>query len=255
MQVILWAALGLCAGSFANVVAYRLPRNISVVSPPSACRACKGPIAFYDLLPVVSWLALRGRCRSCGVAISPGYPIGEISCMIIFAGMMLFAPVLSAVVLSLYGFILLVITLVDWEYQVIPDGLLIIAGVIGAGWVVAGHFSPHITHAPGFYSAGLGILAGAAPLLVIDKLVQLFARKDGFGYGDVKLMAVAGLYLGASQVFAAFFFAFVTGGMYAAFLLVTGRARRGEYIAFGPFLCGGIIVALWAGNLFWNLFT
>ena len=252
---LLWAVLGLCFGSFVNVLTYRLPRKISISLPPSACPACNCRIAPYDLLPLVSWVFLKGRCRKCNVRIGLRYPITELTCGLLFAGMVLFTLSLSAVFLSLFAFLLLTVSIIDWDTQEIPDSLLLAALVIGVAWVVLGNLTTIFPYAPGFKAAGLGILAGAIPLLAIDRLIIILAKKDGFGYGDVKLMAVAGLYLGLGGVLAAFFFAFVTGGIFATFLLVTGRAKRGEYIAFGPFLCGGIIAALWFGQAFWNLIT
>jgi len=173
----------------------------------------------------------------------------------LFTGMVLFTPTLSAAFLSLLAFVLLTVSLIDWDTQEIPDILLAIAAVAGVGWIIAGHFSPHFPNAPDFISAGLGILAGGLPLLVVDRLVLTLFKKDGFGYGDVKLMAVGGLFLGWYFVLIAFFFAFIWGGIYASFLLATGRAKRGEYIAFGPFLSAGIIAALWFGEAFLNFIT
>jgi len=253
LWVFLWAGFGLCFGSFANVLVYRIPNKIPISKPPSACRACNCRIAPYDLLPLISWVILKGRCRSCSTPIGLHYPLTELACALLFAGMILFTPSLSAVFLSLFAFILLTVSLIDWDTQEIPDGLLLFALLIGVGWVVVGNFSLLFPEVPGFISAILGILAGAVPLLIVDRIMLVFAKKDGFGYGDVKLMAISGLFLGWSGVFIAFFFAFVTGGVFAAFLLATGRAKRGEYIAFGPFLSGGVIAALWFGQIFWNL--
>ena len=248
----LWIAfgLGLCFGSFANVLIYRLPRKISIVTPSSACPACNSRIAPYDLLPVISWILLKGRCRRCRKSISPRYPLIEITCAMLFVGMAIFTSTFSAIFLSALAFILLTVSIIDWDTQEIPDSLLVTAAFVGLCWVIAGHFSPLFPNAPGFIDAGLGILAGGLPLYIVDKLVLIIYKKDGFGYGDVKLMAVAGMFLGWRLIFVAFFFAFIVGGAYAAFLLATGRANRGEYIAFGPFLSGGIIAALWFGQVF-----
>ena len=253
--VLLWAVLGLCFGSFANVLVYRLPRRISIITPRSACPACNYPIIPYDLLPLIGWILLKGRCRSCKHGISLRYPLTELACALLFVGMILFAQTLSVIFLSLFAFILLTVSLVDWDTQEIPDGLLFAALLLGMGWVIVGHFSQVFYQAPDFIDAGLGILAGAVPLLAVDKLMLALVKKDGFGYGDVKLMAVSGLFLGWSAVFAAFFFAFIAGGIFAAFMLITGRAKRGEYIAFGPFLSGGVIAALWFGPVFWSFIT
>jgi len=247
-----WFGVGLCFGSLANVVIYRLPRDISIVSPPSGCPACKTRLVFYDLIPIISWALLLGRCRNCKSKISIRYPLVEFTCALLFACMVLFTHSLSAIFLSLLAFVLLAVFVIDYDTQQIPDSLLVFAAIVGVGWVILGQFSPLFSlsfpNAPGFISAFLGILAGGLPLLVIDRLVLLLYKKDGFGYGDVKLMAVSGLFLGWQLIIVAFFIAFISGGAFAVYLLVTGRARRGEYIAFGPFLCGGVIVAIWFGQ-------
>ena len=255
MWVFLWGLLGLSMGSFANVLVYRIPKQISIIRPSSKCPSCEVPIAFYDLLPLVSWAVLKGRCRHCNANISLRYPFTELACALLFMGMALFTMSLSVVFLSVFGFVLLTVSLIDWDTQELPDGLLLVAFITGVLWVAAGHFTNLFPKSPGFFDAGLGILAGAAPLLVIDRLVLALAKKDGFGYGDVKLMAVAGIFLGWSAVIVAFFFAFISGGVYAVYLRVTGRAEPGAYLAFGPFLCGGVIAALWFGQVFWNLIT
>ena len=255
VHIMLFALLGLCFGSFANVLVYRLPLSIGITTPPSACPACKSPIRFYDLLPILSWAWLKGRCRHCSASISPRYPLVEASCALLFTGMALYAPIACAIVLSLFAFLLTSIALIDADTQHIPDVLLAVTCIIGVGWVAAGHFAPYFPKAPGFISAVLGILAGGLPLLAVDRLVLTLFKKDGFGYGDVKLMAVCGLFLGWQLVLVAFFFAFITGGMYAAYLLITGRAKRGQYIAFGPFLCAGTVAALWFGQVFISFIT
>ena len=248
MVSIIWAfVVGLCFGSLANVLIYRLPLKRSIVKPQSACTACGEFIATYDLLPVLSWVMLKGRCRCCRAFISLRYPLVELACGLLFAGMVLLTPTISAVFLSAFAFILLVISYIDWDTQEIYDGLLIIAALVGVIWVVCSYFFV-FPLAPCFINAVLGILVGAAPLFVLDKLTLAIYKKDGFGYGDVKLMAVSGLFLGWQYVLMAFFFAFLSGGFYATILLITGRAKSGEYIAFGPFLSSGVISALWFGR-------
>jgi len=155
---------------------------------------------------------------------------------------------LSLIFLCLLAFVLLVVSFIDADTQEIPDGPLIFAALVGIGFVVAGQFSCLFYHSPSIIGAGLGILVGGLPLLIIDRITLILFKKDGFGYGDVKLMAVCGMFLGWQLTLVAFFIAFITGGMYATFLLVSRRVRRGEYIAFGPFLCAGVIAAIWFGQ-------
>ena len=246
---------GLCFGSFANVVIYRLPRKLSIIMPPSHCPACNKRLAARDLFPVISWMALRGRCRFCGVCISLRYPTVEAVCAGLFFAMARFAGMsLSTLPLCLLAFVLLCVSFIDWDTQEIPDGLLIFGFLVGLAWLGAAWFSPALfPFAPLWHDALLGLLAGALPLFLLDQLTLLLVKKDGFGFGDVKLMAVLGLFLGWQMTFAAFFFAFVAGGTYGAFLLITRRAEQGTYIAFGPFLCAGSLLALWFGKPFIKL--
>jgi leader peptidase (prepilin peptidase)/N-methyltransferase len=168
----------------------------------------------------------------------------------LFFFMALYAGIsLSLFPLCLFAFVLLCVSVIDAKTQEIPNGLLIFGAAVGAVWVGAGCFLPALDSPP-LTDALPGILAGGLPLFVIDRLVLLLIKKDGFGFGDVKLMAMAGLYLGWELTLAAFFFAFIAGGGYGAFLLATRRAGRNEYIAFGPFLCAGALAALWFGESF-----
>lgn len=134
------------------------------------------------------------------------------------------------------------ISVVDARTQIIPDVFVIIGAVAGIFFVAGGNIA--------LRDAALGVIAGAAPLFLLDRLTLLVLKKDGFGFGDVKLMAMAGLFLGWRLMLPAFLFAFVSGAIAAIFLLATGKAQRGGYIAFGPFLCAGTLFALWFGENF-----
>ncbi|MCL2665951.1 MAG: prepilin peptidase [Defluviitaleaceae bacterium] len=249
----LYAAIfGLCFGSFANVAVYRLPLGKSIVKPPSHCPSCGKRLAAADLIPVLSWLLLRGRCRYCKKRIGVRYPLIEVACSVLFACMANFTGSnLSAVPLCMLAFVLLCVTVIDGETQTIPNGLLLFGGAVGIIWTVSAFFFPEtFIHAVAWHDALLGVAAGALPLIVIDRVVHFFLKKDGFGFGDVKLMAMAGLFLGWQLIFVSFFFAFVSGGVYGAYLIMFKQAKKGSYIAFGPFLCAGILTALWFGKSF-----
>jgi prepilin signal peptidase PulO-like enzyme (type II secretory pathway) len=153
------------------------------------------------------------------------------------------------------AFILMCVSVIDAHTQEIPDGLLLLGVLTAALWIAAGQFSPASPYlnAPGWRDALLGGLAGAAPLFVLDRLTYLLAKKVGFGFGDVKLMAMAGLFIGWRHVLASFCFAFIAGGVWGIFLLASGRAKRGTYFAFGPFLALGILAAQWFGDGFFAM--
>jgi len=242
--------IGLFFGSFANVVIYRIPRKKSIVSPPSSCPACGMRILTRDLVPVFSWLFLRlwyGGCRFCRAKINLQYPLVELICGLLFAIMQnrfsTYFPILIPIPMLVLAFIMITVSVIDWHTQEIPDKLLIWGIIAGIVWVA---FSDAIYWA----NALLGALVGGMFLLIIDWLVLLLIKKDGFGYGDVKLMVVIGLFLGWQLTLVAFFFAFISGGVFAIFLIATGRANRGEYIAFAPFLCIGTLFSLWFGIKF-----
>ena len=250
LTVIVFAlAPGLIFGSFANVVIYRLPKKISIIKPPSACQSCGKRLGFSDLVPVFSWIFLRGRCRFCTAKISPRYPLVELICGFLFVSMAYHSPTLSAIPLFCLAFVLLTVSFIDWDTREIPDGLLIFGGAVGVLWVLGGRFFPALLpYSPSWQDALLGALVGGVPIFLIDKMTLFIVKKDGFGYGDVKLMIMTGVFLGWQANLMALVLAVLSGAAYAVYLLATGKAKRGAYIAFGPFLCGGAVASLLFGN-------
>jgi leader peptidase (prepilin peptidase)/N-methyltransferase len=154
--------------------------------------------------------------------------------------------------LCLLAFSLLCVGIIDSQTQEIPDGLVIFTAAVGILWVGGSFFFPSLG-APVWFDALLGAIAGAAPLFAIDRLCLLFLGKPGFGFGDIKFMAAAGLFLGWQLSLTALFFAVIIGGLLAGVLILTRRIKSGSYVAFGPFLCAGILLSLWFGNPFWGV--
>jgi len=232
--------LGLCVGSFLNVVIARIPEGRSIVFPGSACPRCGKPIAWYDNLPVLSYALLRGRCRSCRESISWRYPAVEIACGILFAlAYRRFEPgtALASALILLAG--LVAITVIDLDHQIIPDvlslpgitvGILLSLAPDGIGW------------AP----AALGVLLGGGVFLVIIVASTLVIGQAGMGVGDAKLGAMLGAFLGWKLVLLSILLSVLLGGPLAATLLATGRKGRTDPIPFGPFLAvGGLISLFW----------
>jgi len=259
MFVIIAFLFGLCFGSFANVIIYRIPKKISIVTPPSHCPSCDKRLGIIDLIPLLSWFYLLGKCRSCKKKISPIYPFVELLCGLLFASAVYYSVSLTAFPLAIFMFVLLAITFIDAYTQEIPDGLVITGAVAGIVLLAGNYFLPHAfpyeMYKLTWSNALLGVVAGAAPLFIIDRLTLLLIKKDGFGYGDVKLMAMVGLFLGWKMILMSFFFAFFIGAIYAVYLMASGKAKRGTYMAFGPFLCLGVLGAFWFGEniLSWYL--
>jgi leader peptidase (prepilin peptidase)/N-methyltransferase len=228
-------APGLALGSFLNVVAARVPLKRSLVSPGSACMACGQEIAWYDNVPLLSYALLRGRCRSCAVHIPLRYPAVELVTALLLAGSVWrFGLGGSAAVASFFCLALVAVSATDLEHRIIPNRIVVPAGVI----VLAANTALH----PGPQWA-IGAF-GASGFL----LVAALAYPGGMGMGDVKLAFLMGAALGKTAPVALFV------GMLAAMipgivLLVRhGRAARKMGVPFGPFLALGSVVALFAGT-------
>jgi leader peptidase (prepilin peptidase)/N-methyltransferase len=235
---LLAAVLGAAVGSFLNVVAYRLPRGLSLVRPRSHCPACETPIRPYDNVPVLSWLLLRGRCRSCRAPISPRYPLVEAVTIALCALVVVAHGTDPAAWLGLALVLLLVpVTLIDLDHRIIPNRLLLIGAVVALallGALQPGDLPEHVIAAAG---------AGGFFLLAV------LAYPKGMGMGDVKLAAVLGLYLGRA-VAPAVFVALVAGTVVGALIIARKGAREGRKTAipFGPYLALGGLVGLFAGD-------
>lgn len=236
--------LGMIIGSFLNVCIYRIPRGESIVFPPSHCPHCQTRLKPWELVPVISWLWLRGRCHYCGEPVSWRYPAVELLTGLIF--LLLFArqgltwSLLGQLVLASF---LLVLTMIDLEHCLLPDKLTI------SGLVVGFAFSA-LTPGVGWRSALVGLLAAGGSLLLLAVV-----SRGGMGGGDIKLAAMIGAWLGWPQVILAVFLAFVVGGLAGILLLVTKIKSRKDLIPFGPFLAVGTFIAmLWGqGVVRWYL--
>ncbi|MBX6378113.1 MAG: prepilin peptidase, partial [Clostridia bacterium] len=240
--VVAWAAVfGLVVGSFANVVITRLPRGLSLVRPASHCPRCGRMLPPWELVPLASFLVLRGRCRGCRQPIGWRYPLVELTVATLFAtsawrkGL---GPELYPALLV--SFLAPVVAAIDWEWRLILNRLLaagLAASLPYVGWrvVVAGEVWRPL--------AGAGTVGGA--LLAIAWL-----SRGGMGLGDVKWGALLGLLLGPERGLVLLAVAFLAGGMAAAGLLLSGRAGRRAAVAFGPYLSlGGVVALLWGDSL------
>jgi leader peptidase (prepilin peptidase) / N-methyltransferase len=231
---------GLLTGSFLTVVAHRVPQGLSIVGPRSRCPECGTQIAAYDNVPVLSWIALRGRSRCCGERISVRYPLTELALGLLFAGVALDLSgdpaemVLGLMLVST----LVAVTLTDIERRVIPNAILGVSAAAGLILVAA-------TDPASLPERLAAALAGGTVLLA-----AALAYPRGMGMGDVKLVAVMGLYLGRALA-PALLVAFAAGSAAGAVLLVRdGAEARKRAIPFGPFLAlGGVVGLLWGDQL------
>jgi len=234
------AWLGACFGSFSNVLIYRLPRNLSVVRPRSRCPACEQPIAWYDNIPVVSWLVLRGCCRSCGSRIAVRYWIVELAgaaCALV--GVWRFGFGLQGLSASFLLLVLVDIALIDWAHMIIPHTLTVGAGVTG---LILAFFT-----APGPAAALLGMAVGAGVVLAVSWGYKLVRGVVGMGGGDVMLLGMIGVFLGPWRVLAVLFGGALLGTLYVL-AAGGGRVQGGAKLPFGTFLAAAAAIVLLAGD-------
>jgi len=232
------AIFGACIGSFMNVVISRLPTKGEFLSNKrSCCPECSEVIKPYDLIPVLSWLILAGRCRNCKARISLRYPVVELACAFLAcASFWRFQFNYATILVFGITAVLLAISIIDFKTSEIPDSLIITIGIfaIVSIWVFT---------ELGMINRLIGLAAVSLPMLIIALIVP-----GAFGGGDIKLMIAAGFLLGWLWILIAFFFAIIFGGGYAIFLMASGRRKRGEHMVFGPALCAGIALTLFFGN-------
>ena len=262
MPAILLGGFGLLIGSFLNVVAYRVPLKRSIVSPPSACTSCGTRIKMYDNIPVLSWILLRGRCRTCKSPISVRYPLVELGTGVFFAAVTVwyFLTQLSllpwtdyattgAGVLVLVAFLYLAaisvaLALIDFDTHTLPNRIVLPSYLVGAVLLAAAGLLT------ADYQALLGAAIGAAALFAFYLLLAL-AYPRGMGFGDVKLAGVLGLYLGYlgwGPLVVGAFAAFLLGGLFSIGLLITRKAGRKSGIPFGPWMLAGAWVGIFFGK-------
>jgi leader peptidase (prepilin peptidase)/N-methyltransferase len=241
------AFLGAIFGSFFNVVAYRLPRGESLSRPRSRCPGCETPIKPYDNVPILSWLALRGKCRACGTRISLRYPLVEAGTALL-CGLVVLAKGFDEDALIPLVLVLLMVpvTLIDLDHRIIPNKLMIVGAVLAPALVLWLEPDAIVEH----------LIAGAAAGGFF--LLAVLAYPRGMGVGDIKLAAVLGLFLGRA-VGPAVFIALISGTLVGALIMARKGVAEGRKTAvpFGPFLALGGVLALFVGDAMidWYLST
>ena len=231
-------ALGAVVGSFLNVCIHRLPRSESVVRPGSHCPACGGPIAPYDNVPILSYLLLRGRCRACQARISPRYFLIELANGVGYSVILWrFGFGWPAAVYAVLFSALLVITVIDLDHQIIPDAITLPG--IGLGVLCAATVLP-VSLADSIF----GGLVGGGILWVLAWASPYLFGKEGMGGGDIKLLAMIGVFLGWKPALLTVMVGALVGSVVGIGLIACRVLRRDQYLPFGPFLAIGAVVSL-----------
>ena len=238
---------GLIIGSFLNVCIYRMPREKSIIKPRSYCPACKAPIAWYDNIPVLSYILLGGKCRHCKKLISLRYIIVEIlTAVVLVLAFIRWGFSIEFVAYSVLFCGLIVATFVDFKFQIIPDEVSYTGMILG---IAASIFFP-LLHGASVWYMGLfksiaGLLAGGASIYLTGVVGKLIFKKDAMGGGDVKLMAMIGAFLGPAFAILVFFIAPFFGSVVGIIMKIKYKA---EIIPYGPYLSLAAVVVAFLGK-------
>ncbi|SDY88810.1 leader peptidase (prepilin peptidase) / N-methyltransferase [Tindallia californiensis] len=220
---------GLLIGSFINVCVHRLPKDESIVFPSSRCPSCKMKLRSIDLVPVISWLFLKGKCRFCNKSISSRYPLVELLTGFLVTLVYMETGVsMHFIFYSIITFLLIVIVFIDLDHQIIPDGVNLIIALLGTLYSI---YIFYETRSPVLLNSLGGILLGGGFFLLIAIL-----SKGGMGGGDIKLMAALGIWFGWQGILMVTFLSFLIGGIYAIGLMLIRNKGRKDMVPFGPFI-------------------
>jgi leader peptidase (prepilin peptidase)/N-methyltransferase len=229
LPTVLAAVTGLLVGSFLNVCVHRLPLGRSIVFPGSHCPACGAPIAPYDNVPVLSWLYLRGHCRTCRAPISVRYPSIELANAILWVAAVRTAPSpADAAAAAVLSSACLVLVFVDLDWQILPDAVTLPLAAAGLGL-------SFFTHRISYRGSLLGIAAGAGGLLALAFVYEKATGREGMGMGDVKMLGAIGAFVGPRGVIVTVFFAALAGTLVGLAVLARGGGLQTR-LPFGVFL-------------------
>jgi leader peptidase (prepilin peptidase)/N-methyltransferase len=240
LGIALAAAVGAIVGSFLNVCIYRLPLRKSVVWPSSACTKCGRELSWYENIPVLSWLALRARCRTCHTPISVRYPLVEALTATMFAlAWWQYGPGALLASRLVLGCALIVLFAIDLEHQLLPN-------VITLPLIVVGFLFSFFTE-PGWAASLIGILAGGGVLFAIAEIYYRVRHQEGLGMGDVKMLAMVGAFLGWKLTVLTLMLASFSGTLIGLVLIVSKRGGLQYALPFGTFLALGAAAAATVG--------
>ena len=241
-------ALGLVIGSFLNVCIYRLPRGESVVSPPSRCPSCGRELRWFENVPVLGYLLLGGRCRTCRTVVSPMYPIVEAGTALLFVlqyWQLGWQPLLGVRLVFVAAMIVLFV--IDLQHRILPNVITLPGVVVG----VAASF----LFEPGWLASFIGVAAGGGVLWVVGEAYFRIRGEEGMGMGDVKMLAMIGAFLGWQLMLVTLLIASLTGSMFGGGMILMGRGGMKYALPLGSFLAAGALIATHGGQplLSWYL--
>jgi leader peptidase (prepilin peptidase)/N-methyltransferase len=239
--LLLFATFGLVVGSFLNVCIHRLPRRESVVWPASHCAQCARTLAWFENVPVVSWAALGGRCRTCRAPIAVSYPLVEAVTAAVFAGAYsIYGATPLLAVRLLFACAMIVLFVIDLRHRILPNAITlpgIVAGLL---------FS--LALPPGWLASLIGVLVGGGVLFAVAELYYRVRGIEGLGMGDVKMLAMIGAFLGWQLTLVTLVLASFSGSLIGVGLMAAGRGQAQTALPFGTFLAVGALIAAVTGD-------
>jgi len=243
--------LGLVMGSFLNVCIYRIPNHKSIVTPPSSCGHCHTNLRPIDLIPVISYLFLKGKCRYCHTKIAVRYPVVELlNGLLYIMALRVYGFSIEAAFACIFISFLIVVAFIDYDHMIIPDQVVAFGIVVG-GILSIYHFMYGYTIYMGSsrYNGIIGMFSGTAIVLVIALVSMLIYGEDGgLGMGDVKFFIPIGLFLGWPLTLLALWLSFIYGGIVGVILLFVFKKDRKMAMPFGPFIVLGALTSLFWGK-------
>jgi leader peptidase (prepilin peptidase)/N-methyltransferase len=235
------AVFGLIVGSFLNVCIYRLPRKQSVNWPGSRCTSCDRPLSWYENVPVVSWVALRGRCRTCGERVSVIYPLVElITAGLFVAGYLIYGLTPLLAVRLAFACAMVVLFAIDLRHHLLPNVITVPGIVIG--------FALSLFLPPGWKSALIGLVAGGGVLFAIAEGYYRLRGIEGLGMGDVKMLSMIGAFLGWKLMLVTLVLGSFAGSIIGLGVIALGRGGMKAALPFGTFLAVGALTAAVVGD-------
>jgi leader peptidase (prepilin peptidase)/N-methyltransferase len=233
---------GAAVGSFLNVCIFRLPDNKSIIKPASHCPKCLKPLRFYDNIPFISFILLRGKCRDCGENISWRYPLVELLTGLLTVMLfMKFGFTVEFFVFFLFVAVLIVITFIDLDHQIIPD-ILTLPGI--PLFFLAAVFFVKVP----WLEALLGLIVGGGTLLVIALAYEFIAKREGMGGGDIKLLAMIGGFLGWKSLLFVLLCSSLLGALVGLSLIIVKKQDMKYAVPFGPFLAAAVVAYIFWGE-------
>ena len=236
LAFILVAVTGLSIGSFLNVCIYRLPNKSKSILSRSSCPECFQPIAWYDNIPVLSFILLKGRCRKCGANISWQYPVVEmVGALLLFAAFFKFGFNLNGLIAAVLFEILLVIAITDIQHMLILNKTVLAVGLVALAKII---FTPY----PNSVDAIIGLFVGGGLLFIFDVAGRIIFKKDSMGPGDIKLAAALGLYFGGNEIGIVLIMAVILTSFTGVLGIISGYLKRSSYLPFGTFIALAVII-------------